>query len=202
MHPLVSAIKRREATVGVIGLGYVGLPLALAFHEAGLRVRGFDIDPKKPEALSAGQSYIRHIPSDAVARMAGSGRFDASTDFAGLETCDAIVLCVPTPLTKAREPDMSYIVSTCESLAPHLRPGRLVVLESTTYPGTTDEVVRPILERGGLRVGSDLLLAFSPEREDPGNARFTTTSIPKVVGADDAASDGPAAGRNFTTLLL
>jgi UDP-N-acetyl-D-glucosamine dehydrogenase len=189
---LLARLRRRQATVGIVGLGYVGLPLAMAFHKAGFRVRGFDVDVKKTEALAAGRSYIRHIPHGEVEKLRTSGRFEASTDMAGLRACHAVVLCVPTPLTRSREPDLSYIVATCEALVDHLRPGRLVVLESTTYPGTTAEVVGPILERAGLRIGTDLLLAFSPEREDPGNARYTTTNIPKVLGADDRESRAAA----------
>ncbi len=187
-HPLLDLLKSRRATVGVIGLGYVGLPLVLAFHRAGFRVVGFDIDAKKPEALKAGRSYIHHIPQAEVEALAQSPRFDATCDYSRVADCDALVICVPTPLTRSREPDMSYIVGTCEAMAPHLRPNQLVVLESTTYPGTTAEVMNPILTRGGLVLGRDLLSAFSPEREDPGNARFTTVQIPKVVGADDPDS--------------
>jgi UDP-N-acetyl-D-glucosamine dehydrogenase len=187
-HPLLDLLKSRRATVGVIGLGYVGLPLVLAFHRAGFRVVGFDIDAKKPEALKAGRSYIHHIPQAEVEALAQSPRFDATCDYSRVADCDALVICVPTPLTRSREPDMSYIVGTCEAMAPHLRSGQLVVLESTTYPGTTAEVMNPILTRGGLELGRDLLSAFSPEREDPGNARFTTVQIPKVVGADDPDS--------------
>lgn len=187
-HPLLEKIRSRQATVGVIGLGYVGLPLVLAFHKAGFTVRGFDIDAKKPEALKAGRSYIHHIPADEVAELAKTGRFDATTDYSRVSECDALVICVPTPLTKSREPDMSYIVGTCESIQPHMKRGMLIVLESTTYPGTTDEVMNPILGKGGLVAGRDFLAAFSPEREDPGNARFKTVQIPKVVGADDVDS--------------
>ena len=165
-------------TVGVIGLGYVGLPLALTFAEAGFSVIGFDVDPEKPRKLRKGETYLRHISSE---RIRAARAFEATTDYAQAARCDALCICVPTPLTAAREPDLSYIVQTCEALKPHLRPGQLIVLESTTYPGTTAEVVRPI-------VGPDVLLAFSPEREDPGNARFDTKSIPKIVGADDEAS--------------
>lgn len=185
---LLAKIHRREATVGVIGLGYVGLPLVLAFGRAGFPVRGFDIDPKKPEQLAKGKSYIRHIASEEVAELVRSGRFEASTDHAGTGACDVLVICVPTPLTRTREPDLSFVTGTCEAIAPHLGPGRLVVLESTTYPGTTAEVMQPLLERGGLSTGRDLFIAFSPEREDPGNPRYRTTQIPKVVGADDAWS--------------
>jgi UDP-N-acetyl-D-glucosamine dehydrogenase len=184
-HPLLPKIQKREATIGVIGLGYVGLPLVLAFHKAGFRVRGFDIDARKPAALLRGESYIHHIPSQEIAELRGTGRFDATTDYSRARECDALVICVPTPLTKAREPDMSYITGTSESIAPHLRRDQLIVLESTTYPGTTDEVMKPILEKTGLHEGTDFLIAFSPEREDPGNKSFRTVEVPKVIGADN-----------------
>jgi UDP-N-acetyl-D-glucosamine dehydrogenase len=184
-HPLIEKFRARDATVGVVGLGYVGLPLVLAFARAGFRVRGFDVDAKKPEALLAGQSYIRHIPAGEIVELVATGRFDATTDYARTAECDALVICVPTPLTKSREPDMSFITGTCDSIRPYLKRNQLVVLESTTYPGTTDELVVPLLERSGLRNRTDFLVAFSPEREDPGNPKFTTVQIPKVVGADD-----------------
>jgi UDP-N-acetyl-D-glucosamine dehydrogenase len=168
-----------HATVGVIGLGYVGLPLALTMVEAGKRVIGLDVDAAKVERLDQGQSYIRHIEAS---RIVAAKRFRATTDFRALADCDAIIVCVPTPLTEGREPDLSYVSRTAETIAEHLRAGQLVVLESTTYPGTTEEVMQPILERGGLRVGRDYHLAFSPEREDPGNPRFNTKTIPKLVG--------------------
>jgi UDP-N-acetyl-D-glucosamine dehydrogenase len=144
------------------------------------------VDPRKPESLLQGQSYIRHIPSSEIQEFVATGRFSATTDYSLSRECDALIICVPTPLTKAREPDMSYIVKTSESIAAHLRRDQLVVLESTTYPGTTKEVMTPLLEKSGLREGTDFLVAFSPEREDPGNARFTTVDIPKVIGADNA----------------
>ena len=169
-----------HATVGVIGLGYVGLPLALTMVEAGKRVIGLDVDAAKVERLDQGQSYIRHIEASRI--VAAGKRFRATTDFRALTDCDAIIVCVPTPLTEGREPDLSYVSRTAETIAEHLRAGQLVVLESTTYPGTTEEVMQPILERGGLRVGRDYHLAFSPEREDPGNPRFNTKTIPKLVG--------------------
>ncbi|HUJ76939.1 MAG TPA: nucleotide sugar dehydrogenase [bacterium] len=181
-------LSSRTLCVGVIGLGYVGLPLARAFCDAGLRCVGFDTDPEKVRKLSQGQSYIHHIPPAEIARMRQGDRFVATGDFANLRQCGAILICVPTPLTQHREPDLSFIVSTAESIAPHLQRGQLVSLESTTYPGTTDEVLRPILERGGLKAGQDFFLAFSPEREDPGNPKYETRTIPKVVGADDKTS--------------
>jgi len=188
MDDLLGRIESREAVVGIVGMGYVGLPLAHAFRESGFRVLGFDIDAKKVEALKAGRSYIKHIPSERVAEMREGGRFAATTDFARLGEADAVLICVPTPLTEMREPDLTYLERTGEQMQPHLRPGQLIVLESTTYPGTTRDVLRPILERGGLVAGRDFLLAFSPEREDPGNPQFTTRTIPKVVGGFDEAS--------------
>jgi UDP-N-acetyl-D-glucosamine dehydrogenase len=181
---LVARFRAHQARVGVIGLGYVGLPLIRAIAEQGFSALGFDIDPSKVATLNAGGSYIRHITSDVIAALRGSGKFEATADFSRLAEVDAILLCVPTPLTRQREPDLTYVVRTTESIAPHLRTGQLVVLESTTYPGTTREVMRPILEQGGLRSGRDFFLAYSPEREDPGNQQFGTSAIPKVVGAD------------------
>jgi UDP-N-acetyl-D-glucosamine dehydrogenase len=177
----------RSATVGVIGLGYVGLPLACTIAEAGLRALGFDVDGGKIEKLARGESYIRHIPHDRILKAVsgsstGSGRLLPAGDFAQLRECDGILICVPTPLTEGREPDLSYVRGTAETVAANLRRGQLVVLESTTYPGTTEEVLQPILERGGLKVGRDFHLAFSPEREEPGNRRFSTRTIPKIVG--------------------
>ena len=181
---LVARFRARQARIGVIGLGYVGLPLICTIAERGFAAVGFDIDPAKVAVLNCGQSYFRHIPADTIARLRASGRFEASDDFARLRQVDAVLLCVPTPLTRQREPDLSYVVGTTQGIVPHLRPGHLIVLESTTYPGTTREVVRPILEQGGLRSGRDFFLAYSPEREDPGNAEFATAAIPKVVGGD------------------
>lgn len=182
VKPLLERIEAREARVGIVGLGYVGLPLGIAFAEAGFPVLGLDIDKRKVEKISHGESYIKHIASEPVRRLAKAGKLKASTDFSQAGDLDCIVICVPTPLTSARDPDMSYIIATGESLAPHVRPGQLFVLESTTYPGTTEEVLKPILERSGLRAGVDFHLAFSPEREDPGNKSFTTKNIPKIVG--------------------
>ncbi len=181
-------IELRTARVGIVGLGYVGLPLAETFAWGGYPVLGFDIDEEKVARLKRGQSYIGHICSDRVAELVGSGRFDATTDPSRFAEVDCIVICVPTPLTEAREPDLSYIVNTGRSIAPHLRAGQLVILESSTYPGTTEEVLRPILEENGLVAGQDFFLAYSPEREDPGNRDFATRNIPKVVGGVDAAS--------------
>jgi UDP-N-acetyl-D-glucosamine dehydrogenase len=167
----------------IVGLGYVGLPLALQFARSGVTVLGLDIDPAKVKACNAGQSYIKHIESAAIQAQVTQGRFSASTDFSRVKDMDAVVICVPTPLNKNREPDISYILRTGEALAPHLRRGILVVLESTTYPGTTDEDLREVLEQGsGLKAGTDFHLAFSPEREDPGNPDSKVALIPKVVG--------------------
>ena len=180
---LLAKIRTRKATVGVIGLGYVGLPLGMAFAERGFPTVGLDVDAKKVDSIGRGESYIRHIPSEPIAKLIGAGTFSATTNFARARDCDALIICVPTPLDAAREPDMKYIVAAGEAIGPHLRPGQLVVLESTTYPGTTDDLLRPILDRlSGLRAGTDFHLAFSPEREDPNNAKYSTTTIPKVVG--------------------
>ncbi len=185
---LLKRFEARAATVGVIGLGYVGLPLADAFCRAGFTVVGFDIDGDKVARLNQGRSYLKTIPDATIAQMRATGRFRASAAFAELAEADAVLLCVPTPLTRHREPDMTYVVSTTETVAQALRAGQLVVLESTTYPGTTAELVQPRLEAGGLVCGRDFFLAYSPEREDPGNIDYQTRTIPKVVGAADPAS--------------
>jgi UDP-N-acetyl-D-glucosamine dehydrogenase len=181
---LVARLASRTAKVGVIGLGYVGLPLLSAIASRGFDGIGFDIDRQKVEALERGEPYIKHIAAENLVRLLREGRCSATCDFGRLPEVDVIIICVPTPLTRQREPDLGYVVSTTETIAAHLRPGQLVVLESTTYPGTTDEVMRPILERDGLRSGRDFFLAYSPEREDPGNDAFGTADIPKVVGGD------------------
>lgn len=181
---LLSRVTDRTARAGVIGLGYVGLPLAMAISRNGFATIGFDIDPGKIVAIDAGKSYIEAVPDDVLSVETAAGRFSATTDFSVLVDCDVIVICVPTPLTRHRDPDLSFITKTCDAIAATLRPGQLVVLESTTYPGTTDEVVRPILERKGLKSGEDFFLGFSPEREDPGNRDFHTSSIPKVIAGD------------------
>jgi len=181
---LTARFADRSATIGIIGMGYVGLPLAEAVSEQGFRVLGFDIDADKTALLNAGRSYIRHIPDATIAGLVAGGRFEATADFSRLGEPDALLICVPTPLNKYREPDLSYVVRTTEAIAPHLRQGQLVVLESTTYPGTTTEVMRPILEARGLKSGVDFFLAYSPEREDPGNPAYSTAVIPKVVGGD------------------
>lgn len=178
----------RTARVGVVGLGYVGLPLALVFEESGFPVIGFDVDRAKPEALQRGESYIRHIGPERVAEAFGRGRIEATSDFGRLRECDAVLICVPTPLGRHREPDLSFVRNTADVIARYVRPGQLVVLESTTYPGTTREEVLPRLEAAGLRCGESVFVAFSPEREDPGNRDFHTRTIPKVVGGLDAAS--------------
>jgi UDP-N-acetyl-D-glucosamine dehydrogenase len=177
----------RTARVGVIGLGYVGLPLAVELARAGFTAVGVDLDARKVAAINRGESYIPDVPTSDVAAFTRAGRLSASTDAAVIGALDTINICVPTPLRKTKDPDLSYVVSAVEMVAAHLRPGQLVILESTTYPGTTDEVVRPILERGGLSVGRDFFLAFSPERVDPGNERFTTRNVPKVVGGTTPA---------------
>jgi UDP-N-acetyl-D-glucosamine dehydrogenase len=179
----VARAEARELRVGVIGLGYVGLPLAEAFLRKGYPVRGFDVDASKISALAAGKPYIKHIGLERMAFMRDSERFSATTDFSNLRELDAILICVPTPLNRNREPDLSFVTSTTRALAEHLQSGQLVVLESTTYPGTTEEVMVPILEKSGLKAGQDFAIAYSPEREDPGNANFETSTIPKVVGA-------------------
>lgn len=169
--------------IGIIGLGYVGLPLSLQFARCGLQVLGLDVDPVKVAAINQGRSYIKHIPASEVAEMVQAGRFAATTDFQEVAGLDAVVICVPTPLNKNREPDITYVLNTGRAIAPHLRRGMLVVLESTTYPGTTDEDLRAVLEEGsGLQAGTDFYLAFSPEREDPGNPSSKVAEIPKVVG--------------------
>ena len=185
---LASRIELRTARIAVVGLGYVGLPLAETFAWGGYPVLGFDIDENKVAKLQRGESYIGHICPERVSELVGSGRFDATSDPGRFVEADAIVICVPTPLGEAREPDLSYITRTAEMLRPHLRQGQIVILESTTYPGTTEDVLRPILEESGLKAGQDFFLAYSPEREDPGNRDFATRNIPKVVGGMDETS--------------
>jgi len=191
---LLARISDRSARVGVIGLGYVGLPLVLLFEEAGFPVIGFDVDEAKTTALTRGESYIRHIGAERIAKaFTGGGNVVATTDFARLGECDAIIVCVPTPLGAHREPDLKYVRITAETIARHLRPGQLVVLESTTYPGTTREEMLTRFVEKGFVCGRDFFLAFSPEREDPGNEKFNTKNIPKVVGGIDAPSQEVAA---------
>jgi UDP-N-acetyl-D-glucosamine dehydrogenase len=184
---LRARIDAKTALVGIIGLGYVGLPLARAFTDRGLAVQGFDVDSEKVGKLQRGESYIGHIPDEMIRDMA-QRHFEATDSFARLDEPDAIIICVPTPLTDTREPDLTYVIESTRAIAARLRPGQLVVLESTTYPGTTRDVVLPILESGGLKAGRDFFLAFSPEREDPGNPNFSASTIPKVVGGLDPES--------------
>jgi UDP-N-acetyl-D-glucosamine dehydrogenase len=185
---LIKKINTNNFLLGVVGLGYVGLPLSLTFLRQTVPVLGFDVDQKKINALLAGESYIKHLPADELTGFLHGGQFNVTSDFNKLNEPDVILICVPTPLTQNREPDMQYIESTARSIAKVLRPGQLVVLESTTYPGTTVEVLLPILEEAGLRGGKDFALAYSPEREDPGNPKYSTADIPKVVGGLDQYS--------------
>jgi UDP-N-acetyl-D-glucosamine dehydrogenase len=182
---LLDKIKNKQAKVGVIGLGYVGLPLVIEFCKAGFHVTGLDIDKKKVDLLTQGRSYIKHIPNESIRILTQFGKFQGSSDLSLVKELDCILICVPTPLAKNREPDMSYILSTARGIAPHITKGQLIVLESTTYPGTTQEVLAPELEAGsGLEADKDFHLAYSPEREDPNNKDFTTATIPKVIGSD------------------
>ncbi len=188
VNAVMKKIQSKKATIGVIGLGYVGLPLVREFIRGGAKVLGFDVDQNKIDLLNAGKSYIEHLPAKLIKEMTGSGLFECTTDFDRLKEPDCILICVPTPLTKMREPDMSYIEKTSQAISTRLRKGQVVVLESTTYPGTTREVMLPILETSGLTVGKDFFLAFSPEREDPGRKDYSTKTIPKVVGGYDKNS--------------
>jgi UDP-N-acetyl-D-glucosamine dehydrogenase len=185
---LAERLTARKASIGIIGMGYVGQPLAIAANRAGFSVTGFDVDPSKVERLNRGEQVLRTIPAATIKALLDTGRFRVTADMAELADMDVIVICVPTPLSRTREPDLSYVEATARSIGAHIRPGQLVSLESTTYPGTTCDVVQPLLEAGGLKMGQDIFLAFSPEREDPGNPNFHTSNIPKVVGADDDAS--------------
>lgn len=185
---LLDAIQAKTACVGVIGLGYVGLPLIRAFMDAGFRTIGFDVDASKVEMLQAGRSYIKHLPGEWIAASIAEGRFEPTADMSRLAEPDALLICVPTPLNDSRDPDLSYVASTAQQIAACLRPGQLIVLESTTYPGTTRDVVGPMLAKSGLKLGQDYFLAYSPEREDPGNPEFSASRIPKVVGGMDAES--------------
>ncbi len=177
----IKKFNSKEAVIGIVGLGYVGLPLMLRYNSIGFKVLGIDINEKKVSDLNAGISDIEHIAHAKIAEAVQTG-FEATTDFARVSECDALILCVPTPLNKYREPDLSYVISTTNSLKPYLRPGQIVSLESTTYPGTTEEEILPRVEEGGLKVGEDIFLVYSPEREDPGNPDFETRTIPKVIG--------------------
>lgn len=186
LETTLSKFKSKQAVVGIVGLGYVGLPLMLRYSSIGFKVLGIDIDNSKVTKLNQGQSYIEHIAAENIAAAVTQG-FEATTDFSRASECDALILCVPTPLNKYREPDMSYVVSTTDSLKPYFRKGQVVSLESTTYPGTTEEVLLPRVEEGGLTVGKDIYLVYSPEREDPGNPNFETRTIPKVIGGHTPA---------------
>ncbi|WP_375741635.1 UDP-N-acetyl-D-glucosamine 6-dehydrogenase [Pseudomonas boanensis] len=177
----VARFKKKEAVIGIVGLGYVGLPLMLRYNAIGFRVLGIDIDESKVVKLNAGQSYIEHIPGEKIALARKTG-FEATSDFSRASECDALILCVPTPLNKYREPDMSFVINTTDAIKPYLRKGQVVSLESTTYPGTTEEELLPRVQEGGLQVGEDIFLVYSPEREDPGNPNFETRTIPKVIG--------------------
>ena len=189
LRDFIEAVKNRDFRVGIIGLGYVGLPLGLEFGDKKFHVIGFDLDPEKVEAINAGKSYIKHISGERISKLSSGGFLEATADFSRIPEADAILICVPTPLDKHFEPDLSYIVGTAETIAPFIRKGQLIVLESTTYPGTTEEILVPKLEAGsGLKAGEDFFVAFSPEREDPNNPNFNTATIPKVVGGIDADS--------------
>ncbi len=187
-HPLLASIRDKSAVLGVIGLGYVGLPLVRAFVEKGFRTIGFDVDQRKVQSLQRGQCYIKHLPADWIEACVASGQFEPTAEMQRLAEPDALLICVPTPLSDSRDPDLTYVASTTEQIANVLRPGQLIVLESTTYPGTTRDVMVPILERSGLKIGQDFFVAYSPEREDPGNPQFTASSIPKVIGGMDPVS--------------
>ena len=184
---LLEKLRSRQALIGIVGLGYVGLPLSLTYAEVGYRVLGLDIDQAKAEAINQGQSYIEHIDGERVSRASQDQRFEATIDFSRAAEADAVILCVPTPLNQYREPDLSFIYDTMAELLPHLRVGQVLSLESTTYPGTTEEVLRPLIEQRGFTVGKDIFLVYSPEREDPGNTNFNTSTIPKVMGGSTAA---------------
>jgi UDP-N-acetyl-D-glucosamine dehydrogenase len=184
---LKDKIRAKTARVGIVGLGYVGLPLAVEYASAGYSVVGIDLQPAKVDSINRGESYIQDVPTEEIQSLVASGKLTATADFSVISTLDTVNICVPTPLRKTKDPDMSYIVSASEEIAKYFHAGMLVILESTTYPGTTDELVRPMLERDNLRVGEDFFLCFSPERVDPGNAKFQTKNIPKVVGGTTPA---------------
>ena len=177
-------IKSKKAVIGIIGLGYVGLPLARAFCQQNIKTIGFDIDQTKIDIIESGRSYIKHIGEDTVQKMRANGLFDVTTDFGKIADVDVVIICVPTPLSKHREPDLGPVINTGKSIFPHLQKGQLVILESSTYPGTTDTELANVLEQSGLKKDEDFYLAYSPEREDPGNENFSTSTIPKIVGAD------------------
>ena len=183
---LLNKLRQRQALIGIVGLGYVGLPLCLTYAEKGYRVLGLDIDDSKTKAINSGQSYIKHIESDRIHKAGTEGLLEATTDFTRASDADALILCVPTPLNQYREPDLSFIRDTMSALLPYLRSGQVLSLESTTYPGTTEEELRPLVESKGLVIGENFFLVYSPEREDPGNAHFNTATIPKVMGGSTA----------------
>jgi len=185
---LLDQIRSRQSRAGVVGLGYVGLPLAVELARAGFETVGIDVDSRKVDAVNRGTSYIPDVSTEDLSALVAGGTLRATTDFASVAALDTINICVPTPLRKTKDPDLSFVAAAVEGVAAHLHPGMLVVLESTTYPGTTEEFVKPHLEAGGLRAGRDFFLAFSPERVDPGNAAFNTRNVPKVVGGVDATS--------------
>ncbi len=193
MKKLQQLIKDRGARVGIIGLGYVGLPLAAEFAKGGFRVTGFEVDAQKVRDIKDGESYIADVPTAEVAELVKKGLLTATLDFAGLRKMDAVIICVPTPLRKSKDPDVSYIVASVKEARKYLRRGQLIILESTTYPGTTKELVKPMLETGGLKAGRDFFLAFSPERVDPGNSKYGVKNTPKVVGGHTPACTALAA---------
>ena len=199
-HALLEKISSRTARIGVIGLGYVGLPLAVEFAHGGFESTGFEVDSRKADAINRGESYIPDVPTSQVAELAAAKKLSATTDFARLKEQDIIIICVPTPLRKTKDPDVSYILAASEKIQASLRPGQLVILESTTYPGTTDEVLRPMYDATGLKIDEDYFLAFSPERVDPGNEKFNTRNIPKVVGGVTAAS-AEVAGAAYAAIV-
>jgi len=201
---LLQRVLSKECRVGIIGMGYVGLPLALTIAGEGIQVIGFDLDEAKVGKLNRGESYIGHIQAQSITEAVQKGALEGSADFSRLGECDVILVCVPTPLTANREPDMSYVVNTVSQLASRLRPGQIIILESTTYPGTIDDLVKPALQGGGLTSGEDFFLAYSPEREDPGNQQYGTATIPKVVGGDgkDAVQLAAAFYRQFTPRVV
>lgn len=184
---LLKSVESKQAVIGIIGLGYVGLPLMLRFVESGFQVLGFDIDPKKVKQLNNSQSYIKHIDTGRVKSAHQTGRFLATDNFTRIREADSLILCVPTPLGIHQEPDLSFVINTIDSIAPHLRSGQILSLESTTYPGTTEEEIKPRIENKGFKIGKDIFLVYSPEREDPGNKKFTTYNIPKIVGGSTSS---------------
>ena len=195
MKDLLKRIKNNNFTIGIVGLGYVGLPLSLNFSSNGVKVIGFDVDIKKIESISKGESYINHIESGIIKTLREKELFIATNEFRMIESVDVIILCVPTPLNKYKEPDMSFILDTLDSIKPYLKKNQVLSLESTTYPGTTDELLKPMLESLGFRIGSDFFLVYSPEREDPGNPSFSNHNIPKIIsGITKNSANAPCRG--------